>query len=410
MAGIVDRAPAATHEIVVAMPVRKASPEDRIHLTPGQARALDLELEEIAEEEHREEEVPQQAAIGKRVSGWRTLLSFGIAALILIFAISKAGINWTATAHTLAHANVGLFALAFLMYYATFPIRTHRWRRLMHNANHGLLQRKIVHFPLWDLTQILYLSYFANVIIPAKLGDVYRAYLARRWLGVSLSRTVGTVLAERILDLVVLFPLLVTAAFLTFQASLFSAHEANIRLALLVGLGLAVSAGLLLVLLWRTGDSVLRVLPHRLGDIYAHFRYGAIRSFGRDTPALVGQTIVVWLLEGARLICILLALGLLAPGRVGLAAALFLALGSSVLGTLPLTPSGLGFVETFIVAVLVLLGVHGGKEAGAAVAVLDRMISYLSIAVFGFLVYLLTDKAHAAPAQQPPKPAAARSA
>lgn len=371
-----------------------------VRLTVDEARALDLEQGEVAEEEHLEEAVPQQVAIGKRFSDWRTLLSFAVALAILVFGISKSNIKWATTLHTLRSANLGLFLLAFVVYYASFPIRTHRWRRLMHNANHGPLQAKIDHFPLWDLTQILYLSWFANVVIPAKLGDVYRAYLARRWIGVSLSRTVGTILAERILDLIVLFPLLAAAAFLTFRTALFTSHDTNIRLALVFGLALAVAAGGLLALIWRMGDSVLRVLPRRVHDVFVHFRHGAVNSFGREAPSLVGQTVIVWLLEGGRLTCILAALNLLAPGKVGPAAALFLALGSSVLTALPLTPGGLGVVDGFLVAVLTLLGVNGGASTGAAVAVLDRLISYLSIVVIGFILYAFTDKAHVAPAQQ----------
>jgi len=373
------------------------------HLSPAEVRALDLEPGEVAEEEELEEGVPQQVAIGKRFGDWRTIASFAFAVLILGFAASK--VDWPAAWRVLRHANVALFALAFVAYYISFPIRTHRWRRLMHNSNHGALREKIDHYPTWDLLQILYLSWFANVIIPAKLGDVYRAYLARRWIGVSLSRTVGTVLAERILDLIVLFPLLVASAFLTFQAKLFSAHDKLVSEALLGALVLAVIAGVILVIMWRAGESVLRVLPHRFHDVYLHFRHGAVSSFGNEAPALFGQTVVIWLLEGARLTCILAALGLLTPGKIGPAAAVFLALGSSVLTTLPLTPGGLGVVESFIPAVLVILGVAGGFSTGAAVAVLDRIISYLSIAVFGFILYILSDKARGAPPAPADQPA-----
>src|SRR2546423_9241664 len=389
-------------------PLARDSAIEMVHLSPREIQALDLEPGEVAEEEQLEEEVPRQVAIGKRLGDWRTLLSFAIAAAILVFAVGKANIKWGAALHTLRHANLALFGLAVVVYYASFPIRTYRWRCLMRNANHGALQQTIDRFPLWDLTQILSLSWFANVIIPAKLGDVYRAYLARRWLGVSLSRTVGTILAERILDLIVLFPLLLVSAFLTFQEKLLSTHDSKITYALVVALVLAVVAGVVLVVIWRAGDSVLRVLPHRVHDVYLHFRHGAVHSFGHEAPALLGQTVAVWLLARARLTCILWALGLLAPGKVGPMAALFLALGSSVLTTLPLTPGGLGFVEPFIFTVLALLGVAGGISTGAAVAVLDRLISYLSIAVIGFFLYAFTDKAHVAPAASPPSSTATR--
>ncbi len=374
------------------------------HLSPEEARALDLEPGEVAEEEELEEEVPQQVAIGKRFGDWRTIASFAFAVLILGFAASK--VNWPATWTVLKHANIGLFVLAFVAYYISFPIRTHRWRRLMHNSNHGALRDKIDHYPTWDLTQILYLSWFANVIIPAKLGDVYRAYLARRWIGVSLSRTVGNVLAERILDLIVLFPLLMVAAFLTFQAKLFSSGDDAIKYALLGALALSIIAAAVLTIMWRAGESVLRVLPHRFHDVYQHFRHGAVSSFGKDLPSLFGQTVVIWLLEGARLTCILAALGLLTAGKVGPAAAIFLALGSSVITTLPLTPGGLGVVEAFIPTVLVVLGIK--FSTGVAVALLDRIISYLSIAVFGFILYVFSDKARGAPPVDPTEAAAAR--
>ncbi len=363
---------------------------EKSHSSSEGARVRDLGLGADAEEGGRAE-APRQVAIGARFGKWRTIVSFAFALLILAFTASK--VDWRATGRTLATANLGFFTLAVVAYYASFPLRTHRWRRLMHNSNHGALQERIDRYPLWDLTQILYLSWFANVIVPAKLGDVYRAYLARRWIGVSLSRTVGAILAERILDLVVLFPLLVAAASLTFRAALFSAHADAIRYALLGALLLAVVAVTVPIAMWRVGEGALRVLPRRLHDVYLHFRHGAVGSFGDEAPALLGQSVVVWLLEGLRLTFILAALHLVGPGKLGFSAALFLALGASVLTTLPLTPGGLGIVEGFIAGTLVVLGVPGGAPVAAAVAVLDRIISYLSIAVLGFLLYAFSDKA-----------------
>ena len=349
---------------------------------------MDLVPGEVTEEEHQEPGALQQAATGKRFGPWWTVLSFGIALAILVFGVSKAGITWSTTARTLAHTSLPLFALAFAVYYLAFPIRAYRWRQLMHNAHHGSLQQQTIErCPLWELTQILYLSWFVNVVIPAKLGDVYRAYLARRRLGVTLSRTVGTILAERILDLVVQFSLLLITALLTFQAPLLSAHGSSIRLVLLIGLALVVGACGVLVVVWRTAEGVLSVLPRPLHGMYRHFRQGAVSSLGRHLPALVSQTVVIWLLEGAHLACILWAVGL---ATVGFPPALFIVLGAAVLNTLPLTPGGLGVVETFIVAILVVLAVPGGPSTGAAVVVLDRLITYLSIVVIGFGLHVFT--------------------
>jgi uncharacterized protein (TIRG00374 family) len=100
----------------------------------------------------------------------------------------------------------------------------------------------------------------------------------------------------------------------------------------------------------------------------------------------------VWLCEGARLFLVLAALGMVKQGEVGPSAAVFLALGSSVLTTLPLTPGGAGVVDAFLIAAFKVLkhGASGGQAA--AVALLDRIISYLSIVVFGFVLYLVSSK------------------
>jgi uncharacterized protein (TIRG00374 family) len=53
-----------------------------------------------------------------------------------------------------------------------------------------------------DGTEILFLSWLVNCIVPAKLGDLYRAYLLKLNSPVSATKTLGTVFMERILDLI----------------------------------------------------------------------------------------------------------------------------------------------------------------------------------------------------------------
>ena len=44
------------------------------------------------------------------------------------------------------------------------------------------------------LVEIIYLSWFVNCIVPAKLGDAYRSYLLKRNSNVAFSSTIGTIL------------------------------------------------------------------------------------------------------------------------------------------------------------------------------------------------------------------------
>jgi len=350
-----------------------------------------------------EETLPASVDLGSRFVDWRTLLSFGLALVILVFALKKSGVNSTDLKHSLSKANPAFFIAAFVVYYLSFPLRTLRWRMLMQNANTGADRARLDRARFRDLMEILYLSWFANCVVPAKLGDVYRAFLARSALGISASRTVGTLLAERVLDLVVLFPLLLLAAVLTFHDRLFA--DSTLRWVILGALALGVAALGAALLLWRLGDRVINRLPQKIHLVMHAFRDGALLSFRKDIWKLVALSVLVWSCEGARLFLVLKSLGLVKQGEIGVSGAVFLALGSSVVTTIPFSPGGLGLVDSFLIAGFKVIkhSTNGGEAV--AVALLDRIISYLSIVVFGFLVYIFSKKARQAlrPVQQPPR-------
>jgi uncharacterized protein (TIRG00374 family) len=75
---------------------------------------------------------------------------------------------------------------------------------------------------------------------------------------------------------------------------------------------------------------------------------------------------------------------------LGLSAIVFVALASSLLTAMPLTPAGLGVVEGTITAVLTLFKVPA--SLGGAVTILDRLINFWSIVVFGFILYLVSKR------------------
>ena len=56
--------------------------------------------------------------------------------------------------------------------------------------------------------------------MPAKLGDLYRAYLLKLNSPVSATRTLGTVFMERILDLIAIAALGIAAGYWRFRGNL----------------------------------------------------------------------------------------------------------------------------------------------------------------------------------------------
>src|SRR6185312_12649973 len=226
---------------------------------------------------------------------------------------------------TIRNANILLFLVAFVSYYLSFPVRTVRWRMLLKNA--GFTRANGVRLPQFrKLLEIIYLSFFANVVVPARLGELYRAYLLRQEAGVSATRTFGTVLAERLLDFIVLLLLFIPAA-------IFSLHEnipTQLRFGLYATFALVMAGvlGLISLRLFRT--HIGRMVPTRFRDHYNHFQEGTLGSFKR-VPALTGLTVVVWLFEGIRFFFVALSLNLF-NGDIAhiFVASLFLALGEAL--------------------------------------------------------------------------------
>ncbi len=339
-------------------------------------------------DEDQAELSPQRLSIKKRLLSWRTIVPLVV--VIVVFALLAQRLSLeldpAEIAAALGRANIWWFAAAFLLYYCSFPLRALRWRLLLQNV--GYRQERGVHLPHFlHLNKIIYLSWFANVIVPAKLGDVYRAYLLRQHAAVSTSRSFGTVLAERILDLVVLLLVFLSAVLLSLHGQL----PAELELALRVCLGLVIGVVMGLVALRVYREQIGRRIPERFRAHYVHFQEGTLGSFQR-LPVLVPLTAAIWSLESLRFLFVALAAGLLEGDTLHvLAAAFFIALGEALLTTVPLTSGGVGFVEAGMFAMILLFTPHtaAAQNAAGAAILLDRVISLVSVLVCGGLLFFV---------------------
>ena len=110
-------------------------------------------------------------------------------------------------------------------------------------AGYRIVDGRSIRLPsVLGLAEIVLLSWFANCIVPAKLGDAYRAYLLKSTAGVSFSKTFGTILAERIIDMLLLFSLLAASVLFAFSgalpAEILTIMQAGLVLVVLVIVGL----------------------------------------------------------------------------------------------------------------------------------------------------------------------------
>ncbi len=325
------------------------------------------------------EQIPEgEVSLGSRFLNWRTIASivFGIGILVFLFAFVLK-INWGQMWSHIIGANPLLLLVALGAYYATFPLRGLRWWYVLRKVG--------THVPYPAATGMLFLSWFVNCIVPAKLGDLYRAFLLRGNFGGSTSRTIGTIFIERIADVIVIASLALAAGFWSFRGR----NRPEVDTIFAIGFVAAVALIAFVIALRFAGHRLTRFLPQRFASLWERFHEGSTAALtARSVPIIIGLTVLIWILEGVRVFFVIRALDLPQVSHLGISSAVFVALAAALVTAIPLTPAGVGFVELAIAGVLLIYGVP--NEPATAVALTDRAISIVTVIILGGMFYAVS--------------------
>jgi uncharacterized protein (TIRG00374 family) len=334
------------------------------------------------------EEAGQPQPLSRRLRDPRTIISIVLPLVLLVLIAGYLGnLNVGELIATILAANPLLLLAAFAIYYLGFPLRGLRWQILLRSAGTRVSLR--------DSMEIIFISWLVNCLVPAKLGDVYRAWLLKANFTVSLSRTFGTVFIERIFDLFAIAILGLAAGFWSFRGGL--PTEVQIVFGIGVAFVLALSVGLFTMR--NFGRRALSRLPlpakEKVLEFYDRFEEGVFAINPRQVPALAVLTALIWATEAMRLLLVIEALDF-REVHLGISGAFFVALAASLLTAIPFTPAGLGIVELGVVGILtVIYGVD--LTDATAITLVDRAISVVSIIVFGSVAYVLSGKTKGGP-------------
>ena len=196
----------------------------------------------------------QSISLARRLRDWKTILSFAVSAGIVFYFVLAAHLDVGQVWKRIKSADPKYIVLALAVYYGSFFIRGLRWRLLLSKAG---LRATLKGVTLGRLIEMILLSWFVNCLVPAKMGDAYRAYLLKNETGADMSLTLGTVVGERIADVLALVILLVGSGLLVL-GTLAGANN-DMLLIVLVGAGLACAI--------IAGVSVLRLASGRLSHL-----------------------------------------------------------------------------------------------------------------------------------------------
>jgi uncharacterized protein (TIRG00374 family) len=303
-----------------------------------------------------------------RLWGWHTFLSLGITILILgaLLAMVDPEKIWD----MVKTCDKKLVFLGALSHYLTYPVRGLRWRRCL--AHLPIRGRKTM-FAL-----VVFFYNFVDNLVPAKLGDVYAAHMARINFGIRRSAAMGSIVFLRMLDAW-------TILFLAGLASwvLFSTHlPGAVFWALIAGGIIALGATLIMLCFFLLQRSLPRWLPGKLRRIIEAFHTGMWPRPIQLLPVL-GLTVVIWALEIVWIFFLAHAFNL----KPSLVDGVFLTMIPLLASAFPFTPSGAGAVEVTLFSCLRVIGVPA--PLAISLTALNRVIDYWLHIGLGMVTWVL---------------------
>jgi uncharacterized membrane protein YbhN (UPF0104 family) len=289
-----------------------------------------------------------------------------IALQLAVSAVALAAVVWWATRQPLPRlpeagaalpplgAGLALYALATLL-------RGERWRALLRDGGTRCSRA--------DACALTTIGYMGNNALPARAGDLMKAFLSARRTGAPGTETVGVLVAERMLD--------VAALGLVFAALVTTLHlplgVPGWALALAGG-GLVVAAAIAWLLGRRTSAG------RRAGAIVVRVLAPARRLWSRRGAALLALSMALWLVEGG----VYAVIGGVAGVHLSLLDGLYVMALANIAALVPAAP---GYVGTYDAAVLlgVSLVTSAGHAEALAYVVLVRFVLFVPITIAGLI-------------------------
>jgi glycosyltransferase 2 family protein len=285
----------------------------------------------------------------------------------LVSLAALAGVVAWAARQPAPHSPVlpGLIPVAVALYAAATLVRAERWLLLL--RFNGAAPSRL------DCHALTCVGYMGNNVLPARAGDAMRVlYMAPR--AAAPARTViGTLVAERVLDVAVLFTLYAVLAVTLGAGTLSASHFAFAAVVLCVLLVLA---------------AVAAVALHRRGHLVRAWAFvkpmlaATANLRGRHGAEALGVTLVVWAVEAGVWLCCADAAGL----HVSALEALYLLALASLFVFIPAGPGNVGTLDAAVV-----FGARAiGRTSASALSflILLRLVLIVPITAvgLGFLV------------------------
>lgn len=303
----------------------------------------------------------------------------GLLMTVVFLALVLLNVDLSKMRAALATANYAYVVPAILLTLAGYVTRGLRWMVILQPS-------KRVSFA--SAFSVLMIGFTANNLLPARMGEVVRAYALGRKESMSKSLSLATIVVERIFDGVTLMGLL---AALSLVYTLPGWGQVLARGGVLVFGTATLGIAVLLFqekLALRVLDLLLRPFPARLAKavqrIARYFLEGlhALRS-GRRLAQIVALSLLVWALEASSYMMMMIAFHLPMGGIDRVYAGVFLLTVINLGNIVPAAPGYAGSFEFFAVQALTTFSAGVTSEMALAMAAVSHAYQYVLVTGFG---------------------------
>lgn len=310
---------------------------------------------------------------------WRSAIGIALSAILLWWTLRD--VSLATVWQELSHASAPLFLASTFCATIIFPLRARRWRTILEPVAPGQ-----PFSALWRATAV---GMMANNVLPARAGEIARAYALTRQTGVPFATSIASLAVDRLFDMVVLLMLAVFAFF----------DPAFPRGAEIAGqsIGEIARGSVLFVFVLVAGLYALAFFPAQLVrafEIFARRISPALEERGKSVlirfsdglsvlrspgrfAAVLGWTILHWLVNALAFWLGFKAVGIALP----FSAALFLQTLIAVGVALPSAPGFFGFFEKLATVGLGIYGVAAAQATSWAIGF--HILSFIPITVIG---------------------------
>lgn len=313
-------------------------------------------------------------------------LLFGLSAFLMWYALK--GIDFELLRNHLVETNYFWLSLSLLVALSGFLSRAYRWKMQLTPLNPKITFINTYH--------AMMIGYLANLVLP-RMGEVFRCSVLKRSSNIPVQASFGTVITERLLDMVMLLALMGLAFLVEFENlntyflglltdKYHSVQQSKTLIYLVVGIVLAGLLAVIVILFFflnnlRQNRFFQKVVSLVQGFLAGIFSVAKLQNKG----AFFAHTIFIWFtyyLMGYLAFFALPATSGLSP----LAALSVLVLGS--LGMSVPVQGGIGVFHMMVRSTLLLYGLS--KEAGMAFALITHTSQTLLVVLLGGVSFVLS--------------------